>query len=102
MRPGSFVIALIKPQFEAGQSDVGKGGIVRDPDVHRRVLREIIEFAASIGLPLRGLTRSPITGAAGNSEFLAWLGGPGNAIEQDTAIAEVLRRPVPAAGTTEM
>lgn len=96
MRPGGFVVALIKPQFEAGRSDVGKGGIVRDPAVHRRVLRETIAFAASVGLPLRGLTRSPITGAAGNSEFLVWLGGYESAVEPDAAIAQVLRGPATA------
>src|SRR5687768_15882909 len=49
MRRGAFVVALVKPQFEAGPQDVGKGGIVRDPEVHRRVLAEILTFAASIG-----------------------------------------------------
>jgi 23S rRNA (cytidine1920-2'-O)/16S rRNA (cytidine1409-2'-O)-methyltransferase len=93
MQPGGFVVALIKPQFEAGPSDVGKGGIVRDPEVHRRVLRQVIAFATDIGLPLHGLTRSPITGAAGNSEFLAWLGGTGDKVEPEAAIAEVLCQP---------
>jgi 23S rRNA (cytidine1920-2'-O)/16S rRNA (cytidine1409-2'-O)-methyltransferase len=68
-----FVVVLIKPQFEAGRRDVGKGGVVRDPDVHRRVLREVLEFAARIGLRPRGLIRSPLTGPKGNAEFLAWL-----------------------------
>jgi len=77
--PSSFtlhpsIVALIKPQFEAGRKDVGKGGVVRDPDVHRRVLREVLEFAARSGLGPRGLVRSPLTGPKGNVEFLAWLG----------------------------
>jgi 23S rRNA (cytidine1920-2'-O)/16S rRNA (cytidine1409-2'-O)-methyltransferase len=71
---GGEVLALIKPQFEAGRKDVGKGGVVRDPDVHRRVLREVLEFAARSGLGPRGLVRSPLTGPKGNVEFLAWLG----------------------------
>ena len=69
-----FCPHLCKPQFEAGRKDVGKGGVVRDPDVHRRVLREVLEFAARSGLGLRGLVRSPLTGPKGNVEFLAWLG----------------------------
>jgi 23S rRNA (cytidine1920-2'-O)/16S rRNA (cytidine1409-2'-O)-methyltransferase len=67
------LITLIKPQFEAGKHDVGKGGVVRDPEVHRRVLAEIFQFAADQGFAVRGLTRSPIKGPAGNIEFLAWL-----------------------------
>lgn len=73
LAPAGHIIPLIKPQFEAGREDVGKGGIVRAPDVHRRVLREILSFAEGQGLRLRGLIPSPITGADGNVEFLAWL-----------------------------
>ncbi len=69
-----WVVALIKPQFEAGSQDVGKGGVVRDATVHRRVLREILDAAAPFGFTARGLTRSPIRGPAGNSEFLVWWG----------------------------
>lgn len=67
------IIPLIKPQFEAGPQDVGKGGVVRDPAVHRRVLVEILEFASANGLGVAGLVRSPLKGPAGNIEFLAWL-----------------------------
>ncbi len=101
MQPGGFVVALIKPQFEAGPNDVGKGGIVRDPEVHRRVLQEVIGAAAGMGLALRGLTRSPITGAAGNTEFLAWLDGRGPALAPEEAIADVLRQPVSPPGADE-
>jgi len=73
LMPNAEIIPLIKPQFEAGQKDVGKGGVVRDPDVHRRVLTEVLEFAAAMNLPPHGLIRSPLKGPAGNSEFLAWL-----------------------------
>jgi 23S rRNA (cytidine1920-2'-O)/16S rRNA (cytidine1409-2'-O)-methyltransferase len=68
-----MVIPLIKPQFEAGRDRVGKGGVVRDPDVHREVLTRILTWAAENGLPPRGLIRSPLKGPAGNIEFLAWL-----------------------------
>lgn len=76
--PGAWVVALVKPQFEAGAGQVGKGGVVRDPAVHRVVLREALGAAAELGLTPRGLVESPITGPAGNREFLAWLqeGGP--------------------------
>lgn len=67
------LIALVKPQFEAGKGDVGKGGIVRDLAVHRRVLRRIVSFASDIGLLPGGLIRSPVTGAKGNVEYLLWL-----------------------------
>ncbi|MBY6035559.1 TlyA family RNA methyltransferase [Fictibacillus nanhaiensis] len=64
------VIALIKPQFEAGREEVGKKGIVRDPKVHESVLVEIIEFAKKTGINPVGLSFSPITGGEGNIEFL--------------------------------
>ena len=67
------VVALVKPQFEAGKADVGKKGIVRDPAVHRRVLDEIVRFAESQGFAVLGLIPSPIKGQKGNIEFLLWL-----------------------------
>lgn len=67
------LIALIKPQFEAGRQQVGKGGIVKDPAVHRQVLTDLLSWAAANGLPPAGLLRSPIKGAEGNVEFLVWL-----------------------------
>jgi 23S rRNA (cytidine1920-2'-O)/16S rRNA (cytidine1409-2'-O)-methyltransferase len=73
LSPSASVIPLIKPQFEAGPSDVGKGGVVRDPRVHRRVLMEVLMAAASFGFVVSGLTPSPIKGPAGNVEFLALL-----------------------------
>ncbi len=66
------VVALIKPQFEAGPDAVGKGGIVRDPAVHRAVLEELLGWASAAGWRIAGLTRSSIQGADGNVEFLAW------------------------------
>lgn len=66
------LVALVKPQFEAGPADVGKGGVVRDPAVHRRVLREALAAARASRLAPAGLTASPIRGQAGNIEFLLW------------------------------
>jgi 23S rRNA (cytidine1920-2'-O)/16S rRNA (cytidine1409-2'-O)-methyltransferase len=88
--PAAWVVALVKPQFEAGQEQVGKGGVVRDPRVHAAVLRDVLAFAGRIGLAPHGLVRSPITGPAGNVEFLAWLGGPGPLLEAEHAIAAVI------------
>lgn len=68
------VVALIKPQFEAGRSQVGKGGVVRDASVHRQVLEKVLSFATQSELVVLGLTPSPITGPAGNREFLVRLG----------------------------
>ncbi len=67
------IIALIKPQFEAGKQDVGKGGVVKSPEVHRRVLGEVLSAAQNEGLAIAGLIRSPLKGPAGNVEFLACL-----------------------------
>lgn len=64
---------LIKPQFEAGKEKVGKGGIVRDPKVHREVLNKIKDLVGSLHLYFHGLTFSPIKGATGNIEFLMYL-----------------------------
>ena len=67
------VVALIKPQFEAGRAQVGKGGVVRDPVVHSQVLQEVLNWATTNGYSVLGLIRSPIAGAKGNLEFLVWL-----------------------------
>ena len=65
------LITLIKPQFEVGRGEVGKGGIVRDPQKHARVIEEVNAAAKSLGLQVRGVIESPIHGADGNVEFLA-------------------------------
>jgi 23S rRNA (cytidine1920-2'-O)/16S rRNA (cytidine1409-2'-O)-methyltransferase len=67
------LIVLIKPQFEAGKGQVGKGGVVRDPEVHRRVLHDVLSAASEAGYTPCGLIMSPLKGPAGNIEFLAWL-----------------------------
>jgi 23S rRNA (cytidine1920-2'-O)/16S rRNA (cytidine1409-2'-O)-methyltransferase len=68
--PGARLAALIKPQFEAGKGDVGKGGVVRDPAVHQRVCDEVVDWLGSIGWEVQGVTTSPIKGPEGNIEFL--------------------------------
>jgi 23S rRNA (cytidine1920-2'-O)/16S rRNA (cytidine1409-2'-O)-methyltransferase len=72
LRPGGKIVALVKPQFEAGKAEADKGeGVIRDPAVHERVLRELAEFVAGQpGVEWRGMTPSPILGPAGNMEFL--------------------------------
>jgi 23S rRNA (cytidine1920-2'-O)/16S rRNA (cytidine1409-2'-O)-methyltransferase len=70
--PG-YIVLLLKPQFEAGRSEVGKGGVVKDPIVHARVLGRFIAWAVDRKLRLRGLVTSPIPGAEGNREFLLLL-----------------------------
>ncbi|HIC88998.1 MAG TPA: TlyA family RNA methyltransferase [Anaerolineae bacterium] len=82
LAPGGQIIALIKPQFEAGREAVGKGGVVRDPMVHRAVLTNILEWALQQQLGPVGLIRSPITGPAGNVEFLLHL-KPGTGVTPD-------------------
>ena len=70
---GGHIIALAKPQFEAARSEVGKGGVVWDPQVHAKVLARLISWVVSNDLRLRGLTPSPILGDAGNREFFLLL-----------------------------
>jgi 23S rRNA (cytidine1920-2'-O)/16S rRNA (cytidine1409-2'-O)-methyltransferase len=70
-RPGAWAIALIKPQFEAGPKAVGKGGVVRDPAIHQEVCDKVVAWWEGLaGWQVRGVTESPITGPAGNREFL--------------------------------
>jgi len=71
VRKPASVIALIKPQFEVGREEVGKGGIVRDEAAQKRVVEEITSFAAGLGMRIIGVIDSPILGADGNREFLA-------------------------------
>lgn len=71
-RSGAQLVALIKPQFEAGRDEVGKGGVVRNADVHQRVCDEVSLWLVEKGWTVRGLTTSPITGPQGNVEFLVW------------------------------
>lgn len=97
LRGGGDIIALVKPQFEAGRGKVGKGGLVRDPGVHREVLADVLGEAARLGLSLRRLIPSPLRGADGNLEFFAWwTKGAGSAEGLDgelhAAIEEAVRQ----------
>ena len=69
-KPGARLLALVKPQFEAGRAEVGKGGVVRDPAVHARVCDEVANWLTGRGWQVEGVTQSPITGPEGNVEFL--------------------------------
>jgi 23S rRNA (cytidine1920-2'-O)/16S rRNA (cytidine1409-2'-O)-methyltransferase len=71
--PTAPIVALVKPQFEAGREQVGKGGIIKDPAVHRAVLVDLIEWCRQHHFEIRGLINSPILGTEGNREFLAYL-----------------------------
>jgi 23S rRNA (cytidine1920-2'-O)/16S rRNA (cytidine1409-2'-O)-methyltransferase len=71
--PGGDVVVLVKPQFEAGRHEVGRGGIVRDPAVHSRVVEQVRVAARAVGLSAVADTPSPVTGAGGNVEFLLHL-----------------------------
>jgi 23S rRNA (cytidine1920-2'-O)/16S rRNA (cytidine1409-2'-O)-methyltransferase len=70
LAPGATIIILIKPQFEVGKGEVGKGGIVKDPAKHQRVIDDIIAFCESLGFEIMGWIPSPVLGAKGNREFL--------------------------------
>ena len=73
LRKKISTLALIKPQFEVGRSKVGKGGVVRDADLHQEVIDGIVAFCKIMGLQSRGVTPSPILGPRGNKEFLIHL-----------------------------
>ncbi len=70
VKPSGHALLLVKPQFEAGRGEVGKGGVVRDETVHRRVVTDAQQWIASVGWTVLGATPSPITGPEGNVEFL--------------------------------
>ena len=92
LMPGGDVMALVKPQFEAGRENVGKKGIVRDPKVHLDVLEETATMATKIGFVVKDASYSPITGGEGNIEFLFHLVNPqeGQEIEHFTSFKEVV------------
>jgi len=73
VKPGGTLVALVKPQFEVGRGEVGKGGVVRDPEKHLAVVETVCELAKSLQLEVIGVTESPILGPKGNREFLLYL-----------------------------
>ncbi|MDO4493275.1 MAG: TlyA family RNA methyltransferase [Clostridia bacterium] len=100
---GGEVVALVKPQFEAGRGEVGKNGVVREPDTHRKVCERIVGEAASYGYSVMGLDYSPITGPKGNIEFLLWLRKPETGEERtDKVSAERIKEVVAAAHSSHI
>ena len=89
LRPGGPIVALVKPQFEAGRQRLGAGGVVREPETHRAVLQELREAALNLGLVPVALSRSPLRGPAGNREFFMELRRNGKPFE-DARIERVL------------
>ena len=69
LAPGGDLVSLVKPQFEAGRADVGRGGLVKDPSVHARVMNTVCDGAGALGFEVRAVCRSPIEGSSGNREF---------------------------------
>lgn len=102
LQPEGLIISLIKPQFEAGKHQVGKGGVVRDPNIHRQVLEHTLTWAAQNSLPPCGLVCSPIQGPSGNVEFLALLKKSASPVQWDmpTAIRAVLSTPADSSEPT--
>jgi 23S rRNA (cytidine1920-2'-O)/16S rRNA (cytidine1409-2'-O)-methyltransferase len=96
LAPDGHVVALVKPQFEAGRDDVPRGGVVREPETWRRVLKTVAESASDIGLHPSHVIRSPITGGDGNVEFLMELrmDGAGPALADEMEAAVVVTRAV--------
>jgi 23S rRNA (cytidine1920-2'-O)/16S rRNA (cytidine1409-2'-O)-methyltransferase len=88
------IIALIKPQFEAGKKDVSRGdGVIRDPEIHRQVLTDVLKYAREEGFAIRGLVKSTLLGPKGNAEFLVWL----DFGSESETVAEIVERVIPSA-----
>jgi 23S rRNA (cytidine1920-2'-O)/16S rRNA (cytidine1409-2'-O)-methyltransferase len=84
-------IALIKPQFEAGKKDVSRGdGVIRDPEIHRQVLTDVLHYAVQEGFAVQGLIKSPLLGPKGNAEFLVWLDFDASGQSPEVLIKNVL------------
>lgn len=95
MAEGSGIVALIKPQFEAGREKVGKSGVVREPSVHLEVLENVLNNASELGFKLQNVTFSPITGGEGNIEFLAywlWMNEPNEAVPNEFDLKKLVEQ----------
>lgn len=90
LNDGDDIVALIKPQFEAGREDVGKKGIVKDDKIHQRVIENVISYANECQFSIQNLTYSPITGGEGNIEFLAHfkVGGTNSLLQVEQVVQE--------------
>lgn len=93
VHPPGDVLALVKPQFEAGRQYVGKGGVVREARVHVRVLRDLVRFIHGLNLSVMGISYSPIRGPAGNIEYLIWfrIGTKGTSVDWEKRAAQVVQ-----------
>lgn len=92
LKPEGEIVALIKPQFEAGKEKVGKKGVVRDPKVHLEVIHSVIQLAREMEFSVRELTYSPVKGPEGNIEYLVWLSKDSQA--EDNVTDEVMAKTV--------
>lgn len=86
------VVCLVKPQFEAGRENIGKHGIVKNPKVHKEVLKRVIAYAKETGFSVMGLDSSPIKGGDGNIEYLLWLSGDKELVGRDPDIDAVIKK----------
>ena len=80
---GPEALVLVKPQFEVGKDRVGKGGVVREPDAHRDAIELVMAAGTELGWYPQGIVASPITGPAGNHEYVLWLAEAGGALLPD-------------------
>lgn len=89
------IVALIKPQFEAGRKDVSKGdGVIRNPDIHKQVLRDVLSFAKNEGFGLKGLVKSSLLGPKGNVEFLLWMDFTPNEVLVEELVNNVMKQEI--------
>ncbi|HAF27263.1 MAG TPA: TlyA family rRNA (cytidine-2'-O)-methyltransferase [Lachnospiraceae bacterium] len=91
LNEGSYMVCLIKPQFEAGKDKVGKKGVVRDKDVHIEVIENVCGYARNCGFTLCGLDHSPICGAEGNIEYLLYIKKPGSLNEDNEDKSDIIK-----------
>ena len=91
LAPGASAVVLVKPQFEVGRAQVGRGGIVKDPELHLQAMRDVATFAQEAGYAVRAACASPVKGAAGNREFFLHLVPGGERLAPD-ALESVLRK----------
>jgi 23S rRNA (cytidine1920-2'-O)/16S rRNA (cytidine1409-2'-O)-methyltransferase len=100
LEPGGDLLLLVKPQFEVGRKLVGRGGVVRDPQLRAGAIRGVAQAAAELGFGVRGLVASSLPGPAGNLEFVLWLAASGAPLSEEQLRAAVAA-PEPTAGNDE-
>jgi 23S rRNA (cytidine1920-2'-O)/16S rRNA (cytidine1409-2'-O)-methyltransferase len=85
------MVVLIKPQFEAGRREVARGkGVIRDPEIHRRILLDVLSAAADLGCRVKDLLKSPITGPKGNIEFLGWFELSADKLQSESELEAII------------